>query len=886
MDKFRPRAKRKGYINCIPTDPLSDGESEEEENDEKLFEWKVEEKYADSLSENTAVSHNKKNEEYNINDRVILKKNREGIIRFFGKVHFSKNKMFGIELIDGSLGKHDGAIDDLRYFQTAKNRAVFVKISGILCKMDRKKTISNEEKEEEKDDEKLFEEKEGNTPKLDAKRTIQIALTKNQNSTSTSTPYGSLQELTTLSANTLLNKELNLLKMNCRKIEDILQKNSLIICKNEYEQFEKQLVQHSYSDSKLQTALLDGLLDNKSSLTPLLPQRLRANRERRQLFCSILFYEYFTIKDIKKNENFIKILNLTIREIYPKVNIDESTNIAKQHEITGETFDGMEENEFVEMFKSLNGTTSKQWRKIYQVITEWKPKLDYKSMYECLIKNGYDLDREQYEIITSKLKQRRYSKTLLIQDLCDKTDDKQTNILYNVLKEEMNLKDDEIKTFCDILLYEFIKFDELEKDQKDIVDETKWNSNHIDFDRLCNVLNNNDFDVDEKHFELEDILKAEFYGYYNRNTLITDICDGLNNEKDDVLPLSQILENKPFEYNKEERKRFYGVVLHKFINVEELNNENFIKILLITVKNKYSHYNLDEIEIIAKKHKLNGRMFIKKNPEFKNSVKFAALFKSIKNYDRKELCKIYSQIKPWKQLVFYSDINYKIIHGILRENESLKLKETELNAFEIELNSKSYTQQKLINDLCDGYSLNNENETTLSDVLSTKFGYDQRKRCQFYYILLTQYITRNTKNELLNVDNFGKILKTTISNLYSYVDATKCQQIAVDHKLNGRMFLNEPKGQKNFKNSAKFAKLFESVNGYKRKEFANIYSTINRWELPLNHIKDDMEKNENMPKRDRFDYHIKHIRDIEEDDPYDALPRYIHKSVCCIQCII
>jgi len=79
---------------------------------------------------------NAKNCKYNINDFVLLKKNRKGIIRFIGNVHFTKGTLYGIELKDGSFGKHDGMFRGQRYFQTAeKYKGVFVKkvqIIGIL----------------------------------------------------------------------------------------------------------------------------------------------------------------------------------------------------------------------------------------------------------------------------------------------------------------------------------------------------------------------------------------------------------------------------------------------------------------------------------------------------------------------------------------------------------------------------------------------------------------------------------------------------------------------------------------------------------------------------------------------------------------------------------
>ena len=56
-------------------------------------------------------------DECNINDHGLLNKHHEGMIVLFGHVHFTKGIVYGIELINGSIGKHDGMLDNERYFQ-------------------------------------------------------------------------------------------------------------------------------------------------------------------------------------------------------------------------------------------------------------------------------------------------------------------------------------------------------------------------------------------------------------------------------------------------------------------------------------------------------------------------------------------------------------------------------------------------------------------------------------------------------------------------------------------------------------------------------------------------------------------------------------------------
>lgn len=70
-----------------------------------------------SQSRPTTPSSSNDNEEYHLNDHVLLNKDREGIIKFIGNVHFTKGTLYGVELLHGCIGKHDGMIDDERYFQ-------------------------------------------------------------------------------------------------------------------------------------------------------------------------------------------------------------------------------------------------------------------------------------------------------------------------------------------------------------------------------------------------------------------------------------------------------------------------------------------------------------------------------------------------------------------------------------------------------------------------------------------------------------------------------------------------------------------------------------------------------------------------------------------------
>eukprot|EP01083_Nonionella_stella_P317469 1156157_1 len=71
----------------------------------------------------------------NVGDHVLLTVDREGIVLYIGEVHFARGIWFGIELMNGSVGTHDGIIGNKRYFHTSPGRGLFVQGSKIRRKM-------------------------------------------------------------------------------------------------------------------------------------------------------------------------------------------------------------------------------------------------------------------------------------------------------------------------------------------------------------------------------------------------------------------------------------------------------------------------------------------------------------------------------------------------------------------------------------------------------------------------------------------------------------------------------------------------------------------------------------------------------------------------------
>lgn len=86
---------------------------------------------------------------YHVGDRVRLTKNRNGIIKYIGKPHFSTEERFGIELDKWSAKGHDGRVGAYRYFQTKYGHGTFVPLTSILEKLSTTNNTKDDTKETE-----------------------------------------------------------------------------------------------------------------------------------------------------------------------------------------------------------------------------------------------------------------------------------------------------------------------------------------------------------------------------------------------------------------------------------------------------------------------------------------------------------------------------------------------------------------------------------------------------------------------------------------------------------------------------------------------------------------------------------------------------------------
>jgi len=88
------------------------------------------------IVKNVEDIENEKDPQYNVDEEVVLTKDRMGIIRFKGKVpELGSGIFYGIELTDGGVGHNDGQIKGVRYFKSDGPRSLFVGYEKIRRKM-------------------------------------------------------------------------------------------------------------------------------------------------------------------------------------------------------------------------------------------------------------------------------------------------------------------------------------------------------------------------------------------------------------------------------------------------------------------------------------------------------------------------------------------------------------------------------------------------------------------------------------------------------------------------------------------------------------------------------------------------------------------------------
>eukprot|EP01083_Nonionella_stella_P145716 457130_1 len=148
-----------------------------------------------------------------------------------------------------------------------------------------------------------------------------------------------------------------------------------------------------------------------------------------------------------------------------------------------------------------------------------------------------------------------------------------------------------------------------------------------------------------------DELHAVLGTYTNKHYLIADLIDACYDPNDKASPLSNAISIHCSNIDHIQRQSIYKTILFGYFQKQDINNANFIKIAEMLLRKHYPRIDIAEFRQTAVDANINGAIFIKEAPEYKNSLKFAKIFKRIKGYEKKHLTNIYAKINSaWDEV--------------------------------------------------------------------------------------------------------------------------------------------------------------------------------------------------------------------------------------------
>eukprot|EP01084_Bolivina_argentea_P276940 472647_1 len=254
---------------------------------------------------------------------------------------------------------------------------------------------------------------------------------------------------------------------------------------------------------------------------------------------------------------------------------------------------------------------------------------------------------------------------------------------------------------------------------------------------------------------------------------------------------------------------------------------------------------LTEDEIVYVEQHLNN--FEQKNREFQSI-----------NQNTKSIFDLTTQNRYHSKFITstYQSLNCKKIAEILKEN----MLPIEPKQLEYVFDKYGYDIQ-LINDLCDCLGNKNDEDILLAQILINDLKCSDWKTRQNLYDLILHQCFRVQE---LNNRNFTKILSYTVFSLYPDISIDRVEQISINKNLNGNIFIKQTK---EFTNCIKFAKLFTSINKWNKKQWTNIYRTINKWEPKISQVIINLNRDQyTTQKHDEFKYEKPPITNYTDEE--------------------
>eukprot|EP01084_Bolivina_argentea_P276941 472648_1 len=164
----------------------------------------------------------------------------------------------------------------------------------------------------------------------------------------------------------------------------------------------------------------------------------------------------------------------------------------------------------------------------------------------------------------------------------------------------------------------------------------------LNYKQISIILNHNNILITNEQLQTA----IEPYGY-DKKHLIDDLCDSIFKDASNVL-LRNIFAKDLNCKSRDNQQNIFKVILYQYISIDELNAQNFAKMVEHFASTLFPEIIISEITQVLQNQHLDGTLFKKETKQYKNSAQFANIFKNTNNWKRKQWGKIYTTInKQW-----------------------------------------------------------------------------------------------------------------------------------------------------------------------------------------------------------------------------------------------
>eukprot|EP01083_Nonionella_stella_P200708 734779_1 len=262
--------------------------------------------------------------------------------------------------------------------------------------------------------------------------------------------------------------------------------------------------------------------------------------------------------------------------------------------------------------------------------------------------------------------------------------------VVNEQTENLNLNDDVLEEMRMRLLTEVMKTKRniigLKQDNDKfkepiVIVKDNHQTSMLDYTKMHRILHKHNITIAMQH------LRSAFSAYTGSNdndTLISDLIDAYYAPNDTSLPLSNAISITSLHNDYSHRHTIFGIILFQYFEKRDINAANLAKIATKLLTKYYPHIDPMAFVETAMNADINGGTFIQGTPEYKKSLQFAKIFKSIKGYKKKDLTNLYVKINSsWDRMKIAKQVSFHTPRGAIvmpNQKHGLEVEDEDANA--------------------------------------------------------------------------------------------------------------------------------------------------------------------------------------------------------------